>query len=141
MNSVDTIGSEDDLRQALCAFATRVVTAYLSKNPVPPDRVAPLLIEIHHALAALGEASPATHGFAQPGPAEIRKSIQHDGLVSFIDGRSYKTLKRHLAAHGLTPEQYRARYGLPRDYPMTAPGYAAQRAEIAKGVQVRQPAA
>lgn len=141
MDSVDTSRHENDVRQKLCLFATRVVTAYLSGNPVPPGRVAPLLIEIHQALGALRNAAPATDGFASPEPAEIRLSIQQDGLVSFIDGCSYKTLKRHLTAHGLTPEQYRARYGLPRDYPMTAPGYAARRAEIAKGVQTRRPSA
>ena len=71
---------------------------------------------------------------------EVRTSIQAEGLISFIDGRSYKTLKRHLTAHGLTPQDYRTKYGLPRDYPMVAPGYAAKRSAIARSLQLRHKA-
>ena len=91
----------------------------------------------------LGSAGRRGRAPAWTGPtaAQIEASIQHDGLISFIDGRSYKTLKRHLTAHGLTPERYRAKYGLPADYPMVAPGYAAKRSEIAKAIQLGHKAA
>jgi predicted transcriptional regulator len=61
-------------------------------------------------------------------------------LVSFLDGRSYKSMKRHLRAHGLSPEGYRQRFGLPADYPMVAPAYAARRSEIARRIMLGGPA-
>ncbi len=67
-------------------------------------------------------------------PAQIRKSIQQDGLVSFIDGKSYQTLKRHLGKHGLDMPAYRQRYGLPADYPSTAPGYSERRSALARSL-------
>ncbi len=88
-----------------------------------------------------GERLGSGAGWTGPTAAQIESSIQQDGLISFIDGRSYKTLKRHLTAHGLTPERYRAKYGLPADYPMVAPGYAAKRSEIAKAIQLGHKAA
>jgi predicted transcriptional regulator len=77
----------------------------------------------------------------KPTPAQIRKSVRHDGIVSFIDGKTYKTLKRHLSANGLDPYSYRERYGLPADYPMIAPSYAEQRSAIAKAIGLGQPGA
>ncbi|GJE13259.1 hypothetical protein FOHLNKBM_4322 [Methylobacterium longum] len=67
-------------------------------------------------------------------PSVIRKSIQPDGIVSFIDGKTYKTLKRHLNSHGFSPRGYRERYGLPADYPMVASSYAEQRSQIARAI-------
>ncbi|TXN57906.1 MucR family transcriptional regulator, partial [Methylobacterium sp. WL18] len=77
----------------------------------------------------------------KPSAAQIRKSVQHDGIVSFIDGKTYKTLKRHLTANGLSPQSYRERYGLPTDYPMVAPSYAEQRSALAKAIGLGQPGA
>ncbi len=77
----------------------------------------------------------------KPSTAQIRKSIRPDGLVSFIDGKTYKTLKRHLTSHGLDPRAYRDRYGLPGDYPMVAPAYAEQRSALAKAIGLGQPGA
>jgi predicted transcriptional regulator len=96
---------------------------------------------VHAALVGLGRNAPAQAepALERPTSAQIRKSVQDDGLVSFIDGRSYKTLKRHLTAHDLTPERYRERFGLPIDYPMTAPGYAAQRSALAKAIGLGVP--
>ena len=75
-----------------------------------------------------------------PRPAQIRKSITPDALISFIDGKPYKTLKRHLTGNGMTIEQYRERFGLPRDYPSTAASYSAQRSALAKSARPRQSA-
>ncbi|MHB2210483.1 Ros/MucR family transcriptional regulator [Methylobacterium sp. CM6257] len=114
-----------------------IVAAYVSRNAVGVGELPLLIDQVHTAIAVLqGNASGS--GSNRPGSnaAQIEASIQHDGLISFIDGRSYKTLKRHLTAHGLTPERYRAKYGLPADYPMVAPGYAAKRSEIAKAIQL-----
>ncbi|WP_457105398.1 MucR family transcriptional regulator [Methylobacterium sp. P5_C11] len=142
MTSVDLRKDQDGLEPAMREIAVRVVAAYLSNNAVPHASLPPLLATVHEALFALADRPPAaetTH--EQPTPAQIHGSVRQDGLVSFIDGRSYKTLKRHLTAHGLSPELYRARYGLPEDYPMTAPDYAERRSEIAKAIRLGRKAA
>jgi len=81
----------------------------------------------------VGEEQPApTQDSRKTTPAQVRKSIMPEALISFEDGKPYRLLKRHLRTLGLTPEEYRAKWGLPADYPMTAPGYAAKRSEFAK---------
>jgi len=110
-----------------------IVSAYVSNNAVSAHDMPQLLASVHAALVGLGR----THGPGEPPgnaltPAQIRRSIKRDALISFIDGQAYKTLKRHLAKNGLTPNGYRERYGLPRDYPMTAASYSAQRSELAQ---------
>ena len=67
-------------------------------------------------------------------PVSIKKSVTDDYLISLEDGQQYQSLKRHLSKHGLTPEEYRAKWGLPHDYPMTAPGYSARRSALAKSL-------
>jgi predicted transcriptional regulator len=74
----------------------------------------------------------------KPTPAQIRKSITPEALISFIDGKPYKTLKRHLTGNGMTIEEYRERYGLPRDYPSTAASYSEMRAALAKSFGLGQ---
>ncbi|MDP4003841.1 MucR family transcriptional regulator [Methylobacterium sp. NEAU K] len=127
----------------LPALVGAIVAAYVSNNPVPPAALPVLIASVHGALLNLGQKLPAEAApiVEPPTAAQIRKSVQQDGIVSFIDGRSYKTLKRHLTAHGLTPGRYRERYGLPDDYPMTAPGYAAQRSALAKAIGLGVPGA
>ncbi|TXM96804.1 MucR family transcriptional regulator, partial [Methylobacterium sp. WL64] len=97
-----------------------IVSAYVSKNAVRPSDMPELLASVHAAIAGLSQgsatAAPATEKLT---PSQIRKSITPDALISFIDGKPYKTLKRHLTGNGMTIEQYRERYGLPRDYPST----------------------
>ena len=85
--------------------------------------------------AAYPASAPETSRARRPGKAdaaEIKKSVKHDGIVSFEDGKTYKTMRRHLTMRGLTPEAYRAKYGLPADYPMTSAAYSAQRSELAR---------
>ena len=77
----------------------------------------------------------------KPTPVQIRKSVGSDGIMSFIDGKTYKTLKRHLTSRGLDPKSYRDRYGLPSDYPMVAPSYAEQRSALAKAIGLGKPGA
>jgi predicted transcriptional regulator len=116
-----------------------IVAAYVSRNAVGVDDLPGLIDQVHTAISVLQAGAGSGRGGLTG--AQIEASIQHDGLISFIDGRSYKTLKRHLTAHGITPERYRATYGLPADYPMVAPGYAARRSEIALAIQLGQKAA
>ncbi len=89
----------------------------------------------------MAESEKESEKAHRPTNAEIRKSIGRDGLVSFIDGKVYKTLKRHLSSHGLDPESYRERFGLPSDYPMVAPSYAARRSALAKEIGLGRPGA
>ena len=123
----------------LAEFTSDIVAAYVSHNSVQAASLPELITSVHAALAGLGKASaPTEPETAKATTAEIRKSIRPDGLVSFIDGKSYKTLKRHLTRHGLTGAEYRAKYGLPQDYPMVASSYAAQRSALAKSLGLGQ---
>lgn len=127
----------DNQTIAFVDLASDIVAAYVSNNSVPISELPSLIQGVHAALAQLatGATEPAadeTH--EKPTPAQIRKSVTPSGLVSFLDGKSYKTLKRHLTGHGLDPHSYRQRYGLPADYPMVAPDYAAQRSALAKSI-------
>jgi len=119
------------------ALAADIVSAYVSNNPVRPSDLGELLTSVHatiSSLAAGGTAAAAKDEVEKPTAAQIKKSITHDALISFEDGKSYKTLRRHLTIRGLTPETYRAKYGLSPDYPMTAASYSAQRSELARNL-------
>lgn len=111
-----------------------LVAAYVSYNAVRPGDVPALITAMHQAIQGLKSPVKATPEPAQERmtASQIRQSIQPAGLVSFLDGRTYKTLKRHLTKHGFTPDSYRARFGLPADYPMVAPSYAQRRSVLAK---------
>lgn len=128
MDDVEPFAASHDLID----LTTTIVTAYVTRNAVPIVGLPGLIAATHAALASLEqyviEPEPKTLASA----AEVRKSIKPDALISFVDGKPYKTLKRHLAGHGLTPIAYRAKYGLPADYPMTAPSYSEARSALAK---------
>ena len=114
-----------------------ILSAYVSKNSVPVTELASLLSSVHAALTSLatgGSDAPAKDAIEKPTAAQIKKSITPDSLISFEDGKPYKTLRRHLTLRGLTPEAYREKYGLSRDYPMTSASYSAQRSELARTV-------
>ena len=117
--------------------AAEIVSAYVSRNHVAPGDLPALLQAVHASLTGLVSGAmqaPAADAVEKPTPSQIRKSITPDALISFVDGKPYKTLKRHLASHGLDPYSYRARYSLPAGYPMVAVSYAAQRSELAKSI-------
>ncbi|WHQ70573.1 MucR family transcriptional regulator [Methylorubrum extorquens] len=119
-----------------------IIAAYVTKNTLPPRNLPGLIADVHAALAGLGDASPAPSAeevVEKPTPAQIRKSITADAIISFVDGRPYKTLKRHLSVHGLDPHAYRQRYGLPSDYPITAPSYSERRSALAKSNGLGRP--
>lgn len=138
MNSI-TIDTTD-----LVVTAARIVGAYVSHNPLPASELPALLGAVHTALIGLGTGAPAVvvETFSEkPSPAAIRKSVTPDHLISFIDGKSYKTLKRHLTANGLDPRGYRERFGLPKDYPMVSPNYAQRRSDLAMSIGLGRPGA
>ena len=116
-----------------------IVSAYVSKNNVPPGELPALIRSVYEVLNNIGKpAAPTAEEAPRLTPAQVRKSITPDQLISFVDGKPYKSLKRHLTKHGLTPEEYRTKFGLPRDYPMVAESYAKQRSELAKSLGLGQ---
>ncbi len=112
-----------------------LLAAYVSRNAVPPADLPQAIRQIHEALSALQSSTARAPAPDLPTRSAIAASIRHDRLVSFIDGKAYKSLKRHLTAYGMTPSDYRNRYGLPSDYPMVSPGYAKLRSRIAREIQ------
>lgn len=131
--------SEDTLRNqtGYVELTADLVAAYVSNNAVRPADLPELISTIHGTLGTLtagGAGQRSENQVEKPTPAQIKKSIMPDALISFEDGKPYKTLRRHLTIRGLTPEAYREKHGLPRDYPMTSASYSAQRAELARSL-------
>jgi predicted transcriptional regulator len=121
---------------ALTALTTRIVTAYLEQNQLPPDDLPGLIRSVHDALNQAGqEREAAAAGPARTPAVPVRKSVREDRIVCLECGWMGKTLRRHLAAaHGLTPHDYRARWNLPPEYPMISPDYAARRSDLARQI-------
>ena len=121
-------------------LAAEILTAFVANNSVPRAELAALFEGLHAALKRLadgGEVAPAD--IEKPEPAvSIRKSVTPDYLICLDDGLKFKSLRRHLSALGMTPEQYRAKWSLPADYPMVASNYAALRSEMAKKIGLGQ---
>lgn len=118
--------------EMMTAHTAEIAAAFVANNPTAISDVARLITSIHQALTGVGQPTAATPEFV---PAiDPKKSIKPDHLISLIDGRPYKMLRRHLAIHGLTPEQYIERYGLRHDYPMTSANYSARRRDLAKQI-------
>ncbi len=117
----------------LTELTADIVSAFIGSNTVRPEDVGSLIADVHKALtqASLGTAAPAAEA---PQPAvPIKKSVMPDYIVSLENGQKFKSMKRHLkTTYGLTPNEYRAKWGLPGDYPMVAPNYSRVRSELAK---------
>jgi predicted transcriptional regulator len=123
----------------LVALTTNIVSAYVSNNHVQGAELATLIAATHAALTGLDQGgATAAAPVEKLTSAQIRKSISHDALISFEDGKPYKTLRRHLTIRGLTPEAYREKWGLPRDYPMTAASYSEVRSAMARSLGLGQ---
>ncbi len=133
-NRQDT-GSED----AILTRVTEIVTAYLSKNTLPPDEVPALIRSVHATLGGIAGAEPVARENREPA-VSVKKSVKPDYIVCLEDGKKLKMLKRYLRArYNMSPDEYRAKWGLPADYPMTAPNYAAKRSEFAKKFGLGKP--
>ncbi len=122
----------DPNNTALAEMTSELVAAYVTQNHVQPSELPGLIASIHATLGSLGQ--PADLEAVEPlRPAvSVKKSVTNDFIISLEDGRKLKSMKRYLAGLGMTPDQYRAKWGLPADYPMVAPAYAAQRSSLAK---------
>lgn len=127
--TAERLSSADLLR-----MATEVVAAYVRNNPVPTKDLPGIISTVHSSLIDLNDGG--SEEAEQKDPAvPIRKSVRPDYIVCLEDGKKLKMLKRHLrTSYGMTPEEYRAKWGLAPDYPMVAPNYAKQRSDFAKKI-------
>jgi predicted transcriptional regulator len=117
----------------LLSLTTKIVSAYVSKNPTKPESLPPLIKSVFDAITNAGTEAekPAKLEPAVP----IKRSVFPDYIICLEDGKQLKMLKRHLATtYQMTPQQYRERWGLPSDYPMVAPNYAERRSALAKQI-------
>jgi predicted transcriptional regulator len=117
----------------LLELTTEIVAAHVGNNAVPAAELPNLIQEIYRTLASVGTSATVAE---KPKPAvPVKKSVFPDYIVCLEDGKKLKMLKRHLkTAYDMTPEEYRDRWGLPSDYPMVAPNYAARRSNLAKEI-------
>ena len=129
-NSNSSLEADEIMR-----MTTDIVASFVANNPVPTDSLSDLIASVHKTVSGLAsqEAAPAQE---RPKPAvPVSKSITEDHIICLEDGKKLKMLKRSLRSHyGMTPEEYRKRWGLPADYPMVAPSYTKKRSDFAKQI-------
>lgn len=135
--------AESDGSLNLTELTVEIVSAFVANNNVRGDDIPTVIAQTHAALASLGSQPDAEPAEEFKPAVSVRRSLaSRDHIVSMIDGKPYRSLKRHLSGHGLTPATYRERYKLPASYPMVAPGYSEQRREVAIRLGLgRKPAA
>ena len=123
---------QDEQRRELLRLTSIIVRAHVSHNPIAAAELPSVIVTVHQALATLVPEEPAP----KPNPAvPIKQSVTPDYIICLEDGKKQKMLKRHLkTAHSMSPNEYRERWGLPRDYPLVSPNYAKQRSELAKKI-------
>lgn len=126
--------ADDDTSRAIIKLTADLVSAYVSNNPVPVGDLPSVIGQVHQSLNLLRPGAQSDSKLEPLKPAvPIRKSITPDFIISLEDGKKFKSLRRHLrTSYGLSPEEYRAKWGLPSDYPMVAQNYAATRSALAK---------
>lgn len=123
----------------LVELTTNIVSAYVANNTVVAADLPNLINDVHDALVRASVAKAPQQGEELKPAVPIKKSITPDYIVCLEDGKKFKSLKRHLRAHyNMTPEEYREKWGLPHDYPMVAPNYAAARSQLAKKMGLGQ---
>jgi predicted transcriptional regulator len=133
-----TIIVDEKSRSELVELTAEIAAAYVENNTVPASDLPALIGSIHRALANI-EAPAAPVEPVRTPAVSVRKSIGDDYLICLEDGRKFKSLKRHLRTkYNMSPEEYRAKWGLPRDYPMVAPSYAKARSDLAKQMGLGQ---
>lgn len=126
--------TQADIKEMLITLTSDIVAAHVSNNNVEVEEVPALISKVYGALAGLGEAATIEEKLPEPA-VSIRSSVKPDYIVCLEDGKKLKMLKRHLMTHyNMTPEDYRARWNLPADYPMVAPNYAEKRRDLAKKI-------
>ena len=118
----------------MIGIVTEVVTAYVSNNVVAAADIPRLIADVHQSFSRLAQGAPVEEEPAKLVPAvPIKASVTRDYVVCLEDGKRFQSLKRHLKTrYNLTPDEYRARWGLPADHPIVAPNYTKRRSELAK---------
>ena len=121
---------------ALIDLTANIAAAYVSKNSIQVGDIPALIVTIYQSLNKAGQSAHHAEESEQPKPAvPVKKSVHPEYIVCLEDGKKLKMLKRHLSTHyDLTPDEYREKWGLPKDYPMTAPNYARQRSALAVSI-------
>jgi predicted transcriptional regulator len=131
---------DEDAEQAIendeaLQMTADIVASFVANNKLAPEALADLIRSVHGTVASLSNTSATTTSEKLKPATPINKSVQHDYIVCLEDGKKLKMLKRYLrSTYGMSPEDYRKRWGLPADYPMVAPAYAARRSEFAKKI-------
>ena len=121
----------EDSNEDVLGLTSQIVSAHVSHNTVAPDALPSLIQEVYRTLVNIGKQPAQAE---KPTPAvPVKQSVRQDRIICLEDGKSFSMLKRHLMTdHKLTPQQYREKWDLPRDYPMVAPNYAQTRSALAK---------
>ena len=134
---------DDSKPQEFLSLTTEIVASFVGNNAVAMSDLPALIASVFQALRTTGQAEPEQTAETPTPAVPVKKSVQHNFIVCLEDGKKLKMLKRHLATrYNMTPEDYRRRWGLSKDYPMVAPAYAAQRSELARKIGLgRKPAA
>ena len=127
----------------LVELTAEIVSAYVSNNDVRPDQLPKLIADIHAALSQAPEGAKEPEPTPQTPAVGVRRSVTPDYIICLEDGKKFKSLRRHLQSeHGMTPDEYRTKWGLKRDYPMVAPNYSESRSALARSLGLgRKPAA
>lgn len=129
------MADDNEIQETMITLTADIVAAHVSNNSVAVNDLPTLISNVHGALSALVAPAPVAPEVKQEPAVSIRASIKPDYVVCLEDGKKLKMLKRHLMTHyNMTPDQYRAKWGLPADYPMVAPNYAEQRRTLAKSI-------
>ena len=129
------IETETPVDADLLRWSAEIVSAYVAQNTIPASGIAPLIQSVHTVLQGLGRPMSEPEPERRKPAVPVSRSVQNDYIVCLEDGKKLKMLKRYLRSrYDLSPEEYRRRWGLPPDYPMVAPVYAARRSDFAKQI-------
>lgn len=123
--------------ELLAEFTSNIVSAYVSNNPVNSSEISKLISDVYGSFSAITKSAEVGNKqeLKQKPAVPVKKSIAEDYIICLEDGKKFKSLKRHLSSHyGLSPEDYRKKWGLPSDYPMVSPNYAKARSRLAKQI-------
>lgn len=125
---------QNEQQSKLSALTADIVAAYVSNNPLPAANLPELIATVYAAVAGVGRPTEPTTEALKPA-VNPKRSVFPDYIICLEDGKRFKSLRRHLSTDfGMTPDEYRSKWGLPADYPMVAPNYAATRSELAKKI-------
>jgi len=124
---------DESNRADLVELTAEIISAYVSNNTVVATDLPAIINDVHEALSKASQRVGATEREELRPAVAVKKSVTPDYIICLEDGKKFKSLKRHLRTHyNLSPEEYREKWGLPHDYPMVAPNYAAARSQLAK---------